>query len=101
MTDNNQPNVNNDLIERQKKWKKIERITLAIDLIWLFVFFILSFTYQCVQFNSIVYFVLAVILSVVMASDLVMMFISWCKLYRIDSLIERQEEDSTDTDNVC
>lgn len=91
--------TNNELIGLKRKYKKIERITLAIDLILLFVYFVLSFVYQSVNFNSVVYFVLVVITGVIMIADLVMLVISWYKLYRIDSAIARQEEDASENDN--
>lgn len=90
---------NNDLIERQKKWKKAERISLAIDLVFLFTMVVLSIVKQLTDFNSIAYFVLAVIFCVIMLADLVMLFISWGKLYRINNLISEQENDSTENDN--
>ncbi len=100
MTDNNnQPYVNNDLIERQKNWKKTERITLWIDLVLLFIFIVLSTVKQNTGFNSLVFFVLVVIFGVMMLVDLVILIISWCKLYHLNSLISMQEN-SSDNDNI-
>lgn len=100
MTDNNKNSKNNlDLNELQKKWKITERITLAIDLALLLIFIVLSIVKQLTDFNSIVYFVLVVIFCVIMLADLVMLFISWYKLYRINCLIAEQENDSSDNDD--
>lgn len=97
--DNSQSKQNDDLICRQRKWKKIERITLSIDLVLLFGFFVLSTVHQITNFNSIAFFVLAVIFSAIMFADLVILFISWYKLYRVNSLIAEQEKNSVDNDN--
>ncbi len=100
MSGNNKQSQNNlDLNELQKKWKKTERITLAIDLVLLLIFIVLSIVKQLTDFNSIAYFVLVVIFCVVMLADLVLLFISWYKLYRINSLIDEQENNSSDNDN--
>ncbi len=96
---NNQPKNSNDLIEWKKKWKKTERITLAIDLVLLLVFIVLSIVKQLTDFNSIAFFVLAVIFCVIMLADLVMLFISWYKLYRINSLIAEQGNEITDSND--
>lgn len=100
MSGNNKQSQNNlDLNELQKKWKKTERITLAIDLVLLLIFIVISIVKQLTDFNSIAYFVLVVIFCVVMLADLVLLFISWYKLYRINSLIDEQENNSSDNDN--
>ncbi|MGN0813148.1 MAG: hypothetical protein ACI4MQ_06555 [Candidatus Coproplasma sp.] len=100
MKDNNiQPKNNNDLIERQKKWKRTERITLAIDLVLLLFMIVLSVVQQLTDFSSIAFFILAVIFCVFMLTDLVLLFVSWCKLYRINWLIAEQENNNTDNDD--
>ena len=100
MSGNNKQSQNNlDLNELQKKWKITVRITLAIDLALLLIFIVLSIVKQLTDFNSIAYFVLVVIFCVVMLADLVLLFISWYKLYRINSLIDEQENNSSDNDN--
>lgn len=90
------------LIRFRKKYRTIARIASAIDLILLFVYLVLSFVYQNVNFNSIVYYILVVITIVVMIVDLVLLIFSVCidKLIDnlIDSLIAEQDNDSIDND---
>ena len=94
INNNDQPKNNYVLIKLKKKWKKTERITLAIDLVIL-----LSIVKQLTDFNSIAFFVMVVIFGVIMLADLVMLFISWYKLYRINSLIAEQENEIIDSNN--
>ena len=96
---NDQPKNNYVLIKLKKKWKKTARITLAIDLVLLFAFILLSIVKQLTDFNSIAFFVMVVIFGVIMLADLVMLFISWYKLYRINSLIAEQENEIIDSNN--
>ena len=99
INNNDQPKNNYVLIKLKKKWKKTERITLAIDLVLLFAFILLSIVKQLTDFNSIAFFVFVVIFGVIMLADLVMLFISWYKLYRINSLIAEQENEIIDSNN--
>ena len=46
-----------DLNCAKRKWKGTERITLAVDLILLLVFMVLTLVKQLTDFNSIAYFV--------------------------------------------
>lgn len=85
-----------DLNCAKRKWKGTERITLAVDLILLLVFMVLTLVKQLTDFNSIAYFVLAVIFCAFMVVDLVILFLSWFKLHRINSLIAEQNSYVTD-----
>ena len=55
INNNDQPKNNYVLIKLKKKWKKTERITLAIDLVLLFAFILLSIVKQLTYFNSIAF----------------------------------------------
>ncbi len=89
-----QRKLKNMLLYRQKKWKKIERIAYLIE----FILMVLSIVIRFTKIKSIPFFVLALVLTVIMITDTVILFISWHKLYRINRLIEELEIDSTDND---
>lgn len=93
MTDSNkQSKNNNDLIKRKKKWKKTEQITWTIVIVLSVVLNILTIVKELTDFNSIAYFVLAVIFCAITLAELVVLVISWCKLFRINSLIADVED---------
>lgn len=97
--DVNKNEQDEDLTKRQKKWKKIERITFYINLILLCVNFTQQTIRQNTDLDSIAFFVLTVICGVFMVSNLIILFISWYKLYRLDSSTKEREEDISDSDN--
>ena len=90
---------NNDLLERRKKWKKTERFTFTIVIVLSVILNILTTVKELTDFNSIAYFVLAVIFSIFAIADFVILIISWFKLYRINKLIAEQGNISTDNDD--
>ncbi len=89
-----QKKLKNMLLYRQRKWKKIERIAYLIE----FILTALSIVVRFTKIKSIPFFVLALVLTVIMITDTVILFISWHKLYHINRLIEEQENYSTDND---
>ncbi len=89
-----QRKLKNMLLYRQKKWKKIERIAYLIE----FILTVLSIVVRFTKIKSIPFFVLALVLTVIMVTNTVILFISWHKLYRINRLIEEPGIDSTDND---
>ncbi len=89
-----QKKLKNMLLYRQRKWKKIERIAYLIE----FILTVLSIVVRFTKIKSIPFFVLALVLTVIMITDTVILFISWHKLYHINRLIEEQENYSTDND---
>lgn len=96
----NKTERNDDLIERQKKWKKTEIITISIVFVLLCVNSVLSAVREITNFNSTASSVLSIIYCVLTFSDSIILFISWCKLYRLNSLIEKKrEEDNSDNDD--
>lgn len=98
----NKTEQNDDLTERQKKWKKVEIITISIDAVLLCVNSVKSAVREITNFNSTASSVLSVIFCILMFSDLIILFISWGKLYRLNSLIEkkREENNSDNDDNI-
>lgn len=82
-----------------QKWKKLEFIALAIDIVLLFIFIALSIVKQLTDFNSIAYFVLTVIFGVIMIADVVTLFVCWFKLFRIGNMIADLEVDNAENNN--
>lgn len=95
----NKNKQNDDLTKRQKKWKKTERITYCVNLILLCVNFTQQTIRQNTDFDSMALSVLTVICGIIMVSNLIILFVSWYKLYRLDSLTEEREENISDSDN--
>lgn len=98
----NKTEQNYDLTERQKKWKKTEIITISIDVVLLCAGSVLSAVREISNFNSTVSSVLSIIYCALMFLDLIILFISWGKLYRLNSLIkEKRVDDNADNnDNI-
>lgn len=76
-----------NLILLQRKWKIVEKITFIIDLVLLIIYAIFSTVFNFINFNSIAFFVLAVIFSIIILADIVILFVSWYKLYCLKILI--------------
>lgn len=76
-----------NLILLQRKWKIVEKTTFIIDLVLLIIYAIFSIVFSSINFNSIAFFVLAVIFSIIMLADIVILFVSWYKLYCLKILI--------------
>lgn len=91
----NKTEQNDDLTERQKKWKKTEIITITIVVVLLCVNSVLSAVREITNFNSTASSVLSGIYCVLTFSDLIILIISWCKLYRLNSLIEKKTKNTT------
>lgn len=90
--------TNDELISLKRKWKKIERISYLTVFVLMVGYSVLSTVSKFTNFNSFAFFVLVVILSVIMVVDATFLFVSWYKLYRINSLIA--ELDADDEQNI-
>lgn len=84
---------------RRKKWKKIERVSYITVFVLLVVYSVLSTIAKFTDFNSVAYFVLVVIFSVIMVADVTVLIVSWCKLYRIDSRIADRDDPTVDEES--
>lgn len=100
MTNTNKPTrAKQYLVCRQIKWKTIERIAYLTAFVLLIVYSALSTVSKFTNFNSAAFFVLVIILSVIMAADVVVWFISRYRLYRINRWIAGRESNDIDNDN--
>ena len=78
-----------------QKWKKLEFITVVINIILMIIFIALSIVNHLTDFNSIAYFVLNVIFGVILIADIVTMFVCWFKLFRIGYMTAELEDDNS------